>query len=1272
MMASAAYFSGPNSGAQIGYNSGQITNNIYLPPGQSETSADQNCLRDLQTTNPRDDKTRIEKAKGGLLKDSYCWVLQNNDFQKWRVDEEVRLLWIQGDPGKGKTMLLCGIIDELRNSTDNTALNLSFFFCQATDERINNAISVLRGLIFMLACEQPSIIHHIRRRYDQTGKQLFEDANAWQALSGILSDILEDPTLKETYFIIDALDECTGDLSLLLDLIVEASSSGNARVKWIVSSRNWPIIEDYFGDATQKTSLSLELNATSISEAVAIYIQFKVQQLAEKKRYKPAVRDIVASHLMLNSQDTFLWVALVYEELAKARPWNTPKLLTSFPPGLDSLYRRMLQQIRDSEDAELCNKILSVASTVYRPITLDELVALVDMPDGISTDDDDFPPDDFLSEIIRLCGSFLTLRENIVFFVHQSAKDFLTTKALDEVFPEGIPAEHHEIFSRSIDVMSRSLRRNVYGITSPGVQIDQVTHPSPDPLAAAHYSCLYWAHHLQDGYCSESADIEPHHLQSVDTFLQQKYLHWIEALCLIRNVPRGIEAMLKLEGLFKENQKSSTFFQRVHDASRFIRYHKVGIESGPLQVYSSSLIFSPAQSMTNLCYQNERVDWIIQGPSIEDDWSACIQTLEGHDLDVPCIAWSQDGRRLASASKDKTARIWDSITGQCISVLRGHEGELRSIAWIQHDERLASASDDKTIRIWNPVTGQCISTLRGHDSAIRTMAWSPDFMQLASGSFDKTVRVWDPNTGQCSTVLEHEDGITSVSWLPPSRRLASLTEDSSIRVWDTVSCQCICDLRHHGSVVWSISWSQEASRLASASNDATVRVWDPSNGACLSILSGHSGSVRVTGWSPDGSRLASANRTIKIWDLATGDCVSGVEEHGDDILSISWSPDGNRVATRSGSVDDNTVRIWDAATGDCLSFYELHRSGGSSLAWSPDGRHIALAGRAIRIWDPSIKKPRSTFQKFDGLMEGTLGGTFSWSPNGAWLASSEYFDGVRIWDPVTSSASMLLDSRYVTSIGWSLDSQQLASGSYGGEVSVWDPVTRERISTLEGHDRPVFHVRWSQDGRLASGSDDQTIRIWNPETRQCTADLGDCGGEVLSISWSLDGRWLASMTHRRKDADFKVWDLAITVRDSATGQYISSIDAQLPVIPSFDEMNAGEGLPTFLEFDKNTPNRLHTVAGTFDLINDTLISTSPLNLPPAVEQQIGYGLSDDTAWITYRGKRLMWLPSEYRPAVPSLFATYEVGAGVCVGILCRSGCVITLTLSQDIAIQHCG
>jgi hypothetical protein len=169
------------------------------------------CLQDLHLSDSRDDKTRIEDTKGGLLEGLYRWVLKTSDFQRWRDDQQSRLLWIKGDPGKGKTMLLCGIINELEKSMSKTDI-LSYFFCQATDSRINHATAVLRGLLYLLLNQQPSLISYVQKKHDRVGKALFEDTNAWTALCDIFANILQDPNLNNTYLIIDALDECEADL----------------------------------------------------------------------------------------------------------------------------------------------------------------------------------------------------------------------------------------------------------------------------------------------------------------------------------------------------------------------------------------------------------------------------------------------------------------------------------------------------------------------------------------------------------------------------------------------------------------------------------------------------------------------------------------------------------------------------------------------------------------------------------------------------------------------------------------------------------------------------------------------------------------------------------------------------------------------------------------------------------------------------------------------------------------------------------------------------
>lgn len=217
-MAATTSYNGINSGIQVAQNHATITANFF----QQESSVNQACLRDLRTTNPYDDKNRIQNTNGGLLKDSYRWILDNEEFKQWQNNQNNqnnRLLWIRGDPGKGKTMLLCGIIDELTQLHGNTT-NISFFFYQATDVRINSATSILRGLIYLLIQKNPSLLFYVRARYDQAGKALFEDTNAWSALSAIFTDILKDSSLRSAFLIIDALDECTNDLRSIIDLIV--------------------------------------------------------------------------------------------------------------------------------------------------------------------------------------------------------------------------------------------------------------------------------------------------------------------------------------------------------------------------------------------------------------------------------------------------------------------------------------------------------------------------------------------------------------------------------------------------------------------------------------------------------------------------------------------------------------------------------------------------------------------------------------------------------------------------------------------------------------------------------------------------------------------------------------------------------------------------------------------------------------------------------------------------------------------------------------------
>ncbi|KAL7956046.1 hypothetical protein V8C34DRAFT_326479 [Trichoderma compactum] len=788
------------------------------------TDDDIQCLMNLRVTDPRDDKARIEQTKGGLLRDSFKWVLDHADFQQWHNSWQGQLLWIKGDPGKGKTTMLCGLIDELDASTTSAAL--SFFFCQATDLRINNAAS-----------QQPNLIRHIQESYRDTGKQLFEHVNAWPALSRIFLNMIEDPRLEKCYL-------------CLLELIVKN------RNRYDIKEANEPA----------KRIITLSLDRSETSEDVRKYLRE-------------------------NANDTFLWVALVCRNLGQVKSWKMFEKLREFPAGLQSFYKMMLDRMLESDDEEIIirKKIRSVMMVARRPVTLRELPSLVEILSGFSEHDG------WLEIVIKLYSSFLTTRQGTVYFVHQSAKDYLRANAPAGIFSPN-PDIHYGIYSQRHFLSKVDLRR----------------------LKDIRYSCAYWVEHL-----SEASRAQLQHQNdlnsggAVQQFFEKHFLYWLEALGFARQVSDGVVAMTMLETLLEAD---SHLLSLVQDARRFILHNPLLIEDTPLQVYASALLFSPNNSLTRISFKKEEPEWITKVPTVEDEWSASLQSLKGHHDWVRAVAVSYDNTWLASASSDRSIKIWNAATDKCEMTLKGNSNCVNSVVFSHCGKRVVIT------------TGKCIQTLNGHNNGVSSVVFSHDGRYLASTSGSQTVMVWYMTTP-----------ITPM--------------------WTLIG----------GGEAKSVVFSPGSRYITSASSDRTVRIWDVALGKCLHEFNGHNDLVNLATFSrdnrssPDGRYLASssADRNIKIWDVVNSTCFKTVDA-GVPIKNISFNSTSSYIVTDIGHImlDANQGGIWYCyGFSPDLSWITCHGQGALRLPYELQpvcsavfGSTVVVGydcGRIIFVWDMS-------------------------------------------------------------------------------------------------------------------------------------------------------------------------------------------------------------------------------------------------------------------------------------------------------------------------------
>ncbi len=307
------------------------------------------------------------------------------------------------------------------------------------------------------------------------------------------------------------------------------------------------------------------------------------------------------------------------------------------------------------------------------------------------------------------------------------------------------------------------------------------------------------------------------------------------------------------------------------------------------------------------------------GPAIPANMGNTLFTYQGHSDWVWSLAWSPDGRRIASASGDQTAQVWDATSGDHLIRYTGHTDSVYSLAWSSGSGRVASGSNDKTVQVWNPDFGDHFYTYTGHKGWVWSVAWSPDGTRIASAGGDNTAQVWNAVDGGHAYVYRgHSAPVHAVAWSPDGKHIASASADGTVQVWDAAYGIHIYTFQPLFTSIWSVAWSPDGKRIAAACDNKTVQVWDAANGDHLFVYYGHTDFVYAVAWSPDGKRLASAgdDKTVQVWD-ATGDD-TGVTNgsliykytgHSASVRTVAWSPDSKLIASGSW---DKTVRVWQA------------------------------------------------------------------------------------------------------------------------------------------------------------------------------------------------------------------------------------------------------------------------------------------------------------------------------------------------------------------------